>query len=579
MDNNINKAAAEVESSAVATASVPQNTPASPVQAPYYPYSSAIKKRKKEVSFEKKDKIFMLLFVLASALIAFVGVHSYAVGLTVSIWALTGITAFYLFDNGDFTLVSACSLAGTLISSLSFTLYGPNGNNEFLAVILTVICYAVFSVSLCDWEVFDSIKGFNKLLKLTLFMPCANIAVPVKAFVGQEKEKRKSAVQIFAALLVSIPLLCVIIPLLINSDAAFEGLINYAVEKIGIIILNLFMTLLIAFPVMSFAVTNRHDAYTNGNPTASKPKRPLKNSFTVTLLIAISLVYLSYIFSQLAYFVNSFKGILPAGFTFSDYARRGFFESETVAFINLTVTVLLMYFTVRNEEEKLSLPVKIFMCFVSLFSVFLISTAIAKMLMYIQTYGLTCLRLFTSVFMLSTCAFILAVSVKIFNPNLKTVKYAVSFTLVAFSLLSLAGMERTVAQYNVNAYLTGKHESIDIEYLYELGDTAVPYIAKLRESEDENTAKEADEALRYIVYISPLYFNTNKDIIIAEYDKDYHFNLTAYKFSEVISKAEFKKSELSGKCPFYGSGEDDECYDADYEWYEDASQSGEWEDI
>ena len=50
---------------------------------------------------------------------------------------------------------------------------------------------------------------------------------------------------------------------------------------------------------------------------------------SVTLCVAlgmISLVYVLYLVSQLAYFSGGFSGILPKGYTMAEYARRGFFE-------------------------------------------------------------------------------------------------------------------------------------------------------------------------------------------------------------------------------------------------------------
>ena len=56
-----------------------------------------------------------------------------------------------------------------------------------------------------------------------------------------------------------------------------------------------------------------------------------------TALGAVCAVYLAYLFSQLAYFVGGFSGILPEGFTRAEYARRGFFEMTCLAGVNLAL--------------------------------------------------------------------------------------------------------------------------------------------------------------------------------------------------------------------------------------------------
>lgn len=522
-----------------------------PPMCPTYPQYSK-RKSKKELPFQKKDKVFMGLFILAAALTVFFGLFGgFSLGLTVSVWVLTLITALYLKDNGDFSVLSVSALAGTLISSLSFTFYGINDFTFLLAAFLTIVCYTVFAVSMCDGEIFDSVKGLLKYAFVSVVSPYLNIAVPIKNSVSKDKDKRKSAIQVFAAILISVPVLCVVIALLVSSDAAFEGLMSFAVGKIGMTLLKLFVTLLVSALLTAFVVTNRFDMFDKNSIYLSKPSRPLKSLFAVTFLSLLSAVYLAFLFSQLAYFVNSFKGLLPEGYTFADYARRGFFETETVAFINLAIIVLLMFLTKRNEQGELSVPVKILMTFISVFSIFFVATAFAKMAMYIKTYGLTSLRLFTSVFMIATCAFIVAFIVRIYNIDANTVKYAISFSLVIFSLLSAVGIDRTIASYNVNAYLSGKHTTIDLEYLWwDLGESAIPYIAKLTDCPDSEISHQAEVCLHSFFYsryneisVGGDEYKTENGILAREYHKDYRFNLNAYRISKMYEKEKIKYNE------------------------------------
>lgn len=521
------------------TPSVP---PMPPVYTQYKP-----KKPKIEIAFKKKDKVFMGLFILAAGLMTFFGLFGgFSLGLTLSVWILTLVTAIYLKDNGEFSLLSVSALAGTLISSLTFTFYSYSSVSFFLASILTVICYTVFAVSMCDGEIFDSFRGLLKYAFISAVSPYLSIAVPIKSSVGKDKDRRKSVIQIFAAVLVSVPVLCVVTALLVSSDAAFEGLMIYVAGKIGMTVLKLCITLLLSALLTAFIVTNRFDMFDRNSISLGNPRRPFKAMFTVTLLSLLSAVYLAFLFSQLAYFVNSFKGLLPEGFTFADYARRGFFETETVAFINLVIIVLLMWLTKRNEKGELPVFVKALMTFISAFSVFFIATAVAKMAMYIKTYGLTSLRIFTSVFMVATCAFIVAYAVRVFNTDASTLKYAISFTLVIFSLLSAVGLERTVASYNVNAYLSGKHASIDLEYLYELGDAAMPYIAKLRGCSDETISNQSQACL-YHYFRLRLDFDSDSGeykvengLLTTKYHKDWRFNLNDYLISKMYANEKLK---------------------------------------
>lgn len=560
-NNNANNSTSTPEPTAQPALQTPPMPPMPPVYTQYRPINS-----KTEIPFEKKDKVFMGLFILAAAMTVFFGLFGgFSIGLTVSVWVLTLVTAMYLKDNGDFSVLSVSAIAGTLISSLSFTFYGFYSISSFLAAILTLICYTVFAVSMCDGQIFDSFKGFLKYAFVSAVSPYLSIAVPIKSMVGKDKDKRKSVIQAFAAILVSVPILGVVTALLVSSDAAFEGLMSFVAGKIGMTVLKLLITLMLSALLTAFIVTNRFDIFDRNSIALSKPQRPLKSMFTATFLSMLSAVYLAFLFSQLAYFVNSFKGLLPKGFTFADYARRGFFETETVAFINLAIIILLMWLTKRNEKGGFSVFVKALMTFISVFSIFFIATAVAKMAMYIKTYGLTSLRIFTTVFMVATCAFIVAFIVRIYDINANTVKYAILFSLVIFSLLSAVGIERTVASYNVNAYLSGKHESIDLEYLYSLGDTAMPYIAKLKDCSDEEISNQAEACIKYFfcLKLSDTVgggdYKAENGFMTRICHKDCRFSLNAYFISKIYENGKIEYNESD--CYVYPFLSEQEYYD------------------
>ena len=65
-------------------------------------------------------------------------------------------------------------------------------------------------------------------------------------------------------------------------------------------------------------------------------------------------------------------------------------------------------------------------------------------------------------------------------------------------------VDTVVARYNVNGYLCGKLESVDVEHLSNLGSGAIPYLDKLAECDDLRVAHRAelflDSAFRYEIH-------------------------------------------------------------------------------
>ena len=91
--------------------------------------------------------------------------------------------------------------------------------------------------------------------------------------------------------------------------------------------------------------------------------------------------------------------MLPAEFTYSQYARKGFFELCVIAFINFGITYLSFVIVERNNEGKRPKALTAQTILLSVFTLLLIATALSKMAMYIDCYGLTRLRIYASWFM------------------------------------------------------------------------------------------------------------------------------------------------------------------------------------
>jgi hypothetical protein len=516
---------------------------------PYVPATAAPKI--KTLDFKKSDYIFAILFAVSSVLLAFIGItERMALGYTVSHIAFLAVFAVYLLKNGRLNVLSLFSLIASAASSVTFSLY-TGDKAVYLAFALVTASTVLFALSASGLEV-DSFGDVLRMAYAAVITPLENAPVALKSLFAANK--KKGVLQVLLALAVSIPFLAIVIALLASYDAAFEGLVNYVGKLIGRIIIKLILSVILFIILYSLAVDWKYKLFKDINDTYFNvpKKRFIKNAFTLTFLILISVVYLAFIVSQFAYLFNAFRGLLPKNFTFSEYARRGFFEAEAVTALNLAVMVLFTRFSARREDGRLSFTNKLFFSFIGLFSLFLVVTAGFKMVMYINSYGLTVLRLSSSVFMIATVAFVTAFILKLYKPELKPVKYAVVFALMLFTALSLAGIDRTVASYNVNAYINGRLPSVDLTMLSQLDpDSTVPYIVKLAELEGDENAKvaaAADEALSYICYeryYSSMDYETYFDALVKD------SNIFRSALMRSCSKKAFDSHKVLGGIPEY----------------------------
>ena len=274
-----------------------------------------------------------------------------------------------------------------------------------------------------------------------------------------------------------IPVLAILIPLLISADAAFDGLMGLLpdFEPEELITTVIFGSCLWCL-LYSRGAALRHKAKDRPKEAAAKGISPITVN---TVLWAVCLLYVVYLLSQLAYLFGGFAGILPEGYSTAQYARRGFFEMACLCGVNLTVTVLsLGLIKMEGSAPLMSRLLCLFICLVNLF---LVAASGAKMVFYIGTYGLTRLRVLTMIIMLFMAVTTVILALWLFLPKLPYMRVVLLAALLMGAVTLWADVDTCVAQYNVNAYLSGTLETVDIEHLKGLGNGALPHIRRLAE--------------------------------------------------------------------------------------------------
>ncbi len=301
--------------------------------------------------------------------------------------------------------------------------------------------------------------------------------------------KKSSAVLI--GLVIAIPLLAVVIPLLISADAAFDSLLQLLPE------LDLTQILGSILAGTGLACYFYCRGVTLHHATKKVPAGKLRKGLPVltvnTVLIALCLVYLVYLFSQLAYFFGGFAGILPQGYTTAEYARRGFFEMAWLCAINLTL-ICLSAGLVR-KEIAVPLTTRLLCLFMGIVTLFWVVSASAKMFLYIGSYGLTYLRVLTEVIMVFFGLTTVIVGIWLFVPKLPYMKVILLIGLLMGAAVAWTDITTQVARYNVAAYQSGKLDSVDMDYLRALGSGAIPYVAQLTDDPNPEVAQAARQIL------------------------------------------------------------------------------------
>jgi hypothetical protein len=195
-------------------------------------------------------------------------------------------------------------------------------------------------------------------------------------------------------------------------------------------------------------------------------------------------IYLVFFIAQWGYYISGFTGVLPDEFSYAEYAREGFFQLCTLAVFNLG-SILITNLCMRRNGEKSSKMIKLLTVIYSTVTLVLISTAISKIIMYIDHYGLTQNRMYAACMMVVLAIIFVLFIAKQFVPKIPLGKISIAASVAIFMVLALCNVDGAVARYNVDRYIKGDFATVDMASMESLGDAAVPELVRLAEHMDK----------------------------------------------------------------------------------------------
>jgi len=196
----------------------------------------------------------------------------------------------------------------------------------------------------------------------------------------------------------------------------------------------------------------------------------------IIVLGAVVLVFGLFVGLQLAYLFGGLDTLSAAGLTYSDYARRGYFELVAAAGLAGGTLVALDYHVARRPRAYLGLTVGL----VGLTVVVLASAAL-RLQLYQEAYGWTELRVYVAVSIVAMAITLVTLAALLATDRVRWIGHAMVVVGVV-SLIALNGIAPAalVAEHNV-ARLTGAdivppngYDDIDVDYLGVLPDDAIP---------------------------------------------------------------------------------------------------------
>ena len=414
------------------------------------------------------------------------------------LYALTFVVV--KLEKARFNAPAVISLLSGLALAFS-TVVSGNGGVRFFAFACSLAAYTYFVYTAFGNKL---AKGFTNLLLIDFFksafiLPFASFG---KIFHGLIPKKGEKCGKGFLKVLIGIAFAfipCVIIIALLFYDESFRNMFKF-IDNIGFdTVVEHIVSAGFGIPVAMYVyglLVSSKDRKCANTPNAENCRvagEKTKIAPVATVLAAvipISLIYVIFFISQWKYYVSGFVGALPSETSYAEYARRGFFQLTAVAFINFVI-IALVGLLMKRDGKAAKIVQKAVSVIFSLMTLVLISTAAAKMIMYIDVYGLTPKRVYASWFICVLAVLFLLVIIKQFAQKLRLVTVSALVVTVMFAGLAFSNIDGIIARYNVERYMNGSLSEIDVVALIDCGDSAVPALADYVKWEDEKNGTDA----------------------------------------------------------------------------------------
>ena len=411
-----------------------------------------------------KNRIIAVLSAVFVGLLVSVILMDYKVGINYFAFSIIcfALIAYImaLDENLDLKLLIFWAAVYLAYASMLFRLRMPTALD--IVILPTVlVCFTIFGAKDKRENVISTF--FYRFFSFPIYF------YKIFGMTGSDKKegKKQKAGSILLGLGISALLLVVIIPLMLGADVLFKELIGqmFTFDNIGDWIGKVIVAAITALAGFGFIyiITERKDT---PKPMLPVKSRPAGAPVTVmTVLGVIAAVFIVFAAIQFRYlFFNT--GGLPKGYTYTEYAVKGFWEQFVLTLINIVIILTSMH-TTKDTEGSSKKTVNIQLVVLTAINAYLLIAAAYKMNLYQQNYGFTFLRCLVYLILLFELIMLGFMAVKVFKRDFPLLKVAVYMTAAYFAVVAMMNLESFSLKQNIKQYeKTGNSEVLLMLYDY-----------------------------------------------------------------------------------------------------------------
>lgn len=448
--------AAPADPAAPATPADP-TAPAAPTvagpMAPMFPRATRPPQPESELhrSLRENSRYYLLLAALAGAAYPLLFCSSHGVGINLPLFAAVWLAATYAaLRKLSLWPGRRCAPYGAGILLLAFASFLTM--NQFVQAVnivgIVILMAMLLLEAFCDTRAWQLGKYCTAMLSL-LGSAINKVGEPLQHLSALRKNAKQQPAGkkrfILLGLVISIPLAAIALSLLLAADQMFRELLRPLIDWDWqwSAALRTAIRALLGFIVV-FYLFYCSLAGQTAKPVANglRPVRHSEPLVAITFTSVLTLIYLVFCVVQVIYLFVGREGALPAGFTYAAYAREGFFQLLLVSGLNAALVIFSAWKFGESRWLRLLLSVICGCTYI------MIASSAFRMLLYVEAYGLTFLRLLVLWFLLLLAVLIAAALISIYRPGFRLFRFALYACLALWLCFGLAKPDRIAAEYN-----------------------------------------------------------------------------------------------------------------------------------
>ncbi len=488
-----------------------------------------ILKDKIDSSESNKIGILLVISIITAFLFQYFFVSQH-LGISVCIYTLMiiGATIFItkkqiIYLNSKFYFLISISI----IFSMFFGIYT---NSAFMLCNLIIIMIVLNSAVLIGKYNYNLDQALIIKAVEIMFVPFENLGRITKFITDQirrkgknkkEKENRKYIIQ---GIVILVGLLVVIVPLLMSADEIFKLKIidlsnSFNYDNIdGETIFRIIVFILVFIYNTIFIWSLKYD-YVIG-VKRKEPKAIFMYETVIIVLIGLNIIYFLFSIIQVSYLYGGGEGILPDGMIYSSYARQGFFELVMVTIINLVLILIVKILTEKLIDSK-NKVINVLCSFIIIFTYNMLFSAFYRMVLYVQAFGYTRLRIIVQFAIITLAIIIFIIFLSLWIELIPMKRLIIILTLLMYMGLNIFNMDSFIVRRNIEIY--NKTGVLDKEYIRTLVYDGTAELNKLIEDKKINYTNKIDkDDINQII-------EEVKNKYSKGYDKWFEFNFSKHR--------------------------------------------------